>query len=126
MEKIQPFISFYNHPLKDVLWLSAAGFMCCLKALPEEMRTGNNFSTKEKVPALIKKFHNPLSVFGEESKFMAFAGDIKEMYTHLPLNIILEAIKLILGIVQRHARRSEVSVHLNFSKLNRMGKTYFI
>ena len=46
------------------------------------------------------------------------------MYTHLPQDIIIEAIKWVLGIIQRGARRSEVSVNSQSSKLNRLGKSY--
>ena len=39
-------------------------------------------------------------------------------------NVIIEAIKWVLGIIQLLSRRSEVSVNVHSSKQNRMGKSY--
>ena len=76
------------------------------------------------LPKIIERFRLLEGVFGDDSDFIVYSGDIKEMYTHLPQNVIIEAIKWILGILHSRSRRSEVSVNLLSSKLNRLGKSY--
>jgi hypothetical protein len=62
--------------------------------------------------------------FGEDTAFLSYAGDIKEMYSHLPQDMILSAVKLVLGIIQSHFRRSEISVNRFSSRESRLGKSY--
>jgi hypothetical protein len=122
--KIRPIVSFFNHPLKKVLQKSASGFLACLKALPQQYNIGNIFNTRDMIPAMIQKFNLLKDTFQDQTEIIVYAGDIKEMYTHLPQHIIIQAIHWILNIIKQHTRRNEVSVHSSSSKQTRIGKSY--
>jgi hypothetical protein len=124
LSRSRPVVSYANHPLKKVIQVASSALLLCVKALPEEYRSANIFSTKDMLPNLLQKYEMVKNIFGENTEYFTYAGDIKEMYTHLPQNVIIEAIKWVLCIIQTKSRRMEVSVNFQDSKRNRLGKSY--
>jgi hypothetical protein len=96
------------------LWLSAVAFIQCLKVLPPDFKASNILAIMDMLPSLFTHFSELREVFGENTEFISYIGDIKENYTHLPQKIIIESIKVILAKFRKtqEVRKSQPSQNI--------------
>jgi hypothetical protein len=57
-------------------------------------------------------FNKLANLYGPDTRFLTWVGDIKEMYDFLPQKEIKKAIKYILIYVQRTTRRKWINVNM--------------
>jgi hypothetical protein len=122
LTRIRGITSYYNHPLKKVLFFSASGFMTILKHI--NFSHSNLFSPKDYKHFVSKSFQDLQRIFGNETQYITWAADIKEMYDWLPQHTIIQAVKHLLFYLRHSTRRDWVSVHRRSSKLNHLGKSH--
>ena len=120
--RIRAMVSYYHHPLKRVLLMASRGLMTILKAI--KFKHGNLFSPFEG-PTMAKKAYDELiQVYGNQSQIEIYGADIKEMYTFLPQEKILQAIRDLLSYTKRKSRRDAVTISRSSPKNCRIGKSY--
>jgi len=101
-------ISFYSHPLRQVLRTVQRAFLFCIRNVPEERydidRTSDLLSR-------VRSFEQDLKdAFGKNTEFLPFSKDVKEMFTRLPHDAIEKAGNFVLQKISTERRRKNVRV----------------
>ena len=92
---MRPIVSYYHHPLKKSLNLASRALACVLKNanLDEFVLWKTQDLNRE-----IKKLNSNLRIqHGTDTQIIPLCADIKNMYTELPHEDILKAVKFILS-----------------------------
>ena len=120
--RIRAMVSYFHHPLKRVLLMASRGLMTILKAI--KFNHGNLFSPFEGPNTAKKAYDDLIQVYGNQSQIEIYGADIKEMYTFLPQEKILQAIRDLLSYMKRKSRRDSVVISRSSPKKCRLGKSY--
>ena len=105
---MRPIVSYYHHPLKKSLNLASRALACVLKNanLDEFVLWKTQDLNRE-----IKKLNLNLQIqHGTDTQIIPLCADIKNMYTELPHEDILKAVKLILNKCRKRPRREHVTI----------------
>ena len=102
--------------------MASRGLMTILKAI--KLKLGNLFSPFEGPTVAKKAYDDLILVYGNQSQIEIYGADIKEMYTFLPQEKILQAIRDLLSYTKRKSRRDSVVISRSSPKKCRLGKSY--
>jgi hypothetical protein len=105
LEKIRPIVSYSVHPLRPMLRRASRALRYMLKEIPH-----THFNL-DRTDTFINDTLNIYKLFKNEGfeHVMAVAGDIKQMYTELPHDFILEAVDWLCDTFFKQTRRQHVS-----------------
>ena len=108
IERMRPIVSYYNHPLKKSLNLASRALACVLKNADLDdfilWKTQDLNNEIRKINLKLRGQH------GNNTKILPFCADIKNMYTELPHEDILKAVRFILEKCKSKTRRSNVTI----------------
>lgn len=104
----RPIVSYYGHPLKNVFRVAQKAIMFALKKWPE--RHFSLYKTGDYVKRLKTMEKNLGSVYGDSTGFLPVLGDVKEMFTNLRHDEILEAVQVIVDSAKKMTRSKFVRV----------------
>ena len=94
IDKYRPVVSYFKHPCKNAYKVVCKGIMECLKMITNDNK--NNFvlwKTGDLLDVLKSKVDNLIRMYGNDSKLLVKAYDIKNFYTNLNHDEIRCAIK---------------------------------
>lgn len=106
IRKWRPIVSYCVHPMRVVLQRAGRALSFMLKKCGAEHFTLH--TTQEFVPTL-KQIVSMMHTHGFD-RFACVAGDIKQMYTELPHDFVLEAVDWLIQRAGAKTRRSHIAV----------------
>ena len=124
INRSRPIVSYFNHPLKKTFNYASRGLSFILKN--SNMKSFTLWACKDMTSTLKKYQRDMRTLFGANTRLMAYCADIKNMYTELPHDVILDAIRFALQHCRdtnRRARRRALTFELRTRGTISFGKT---
>ena len=102
INRSRPIVSYYLHPLKKTFNIASRGLGFMLRQ--SKMRSFTLWACKD-MTATLKRFQQDLkNTYGPHTRYMAYCADIKNMYTSLPHDAIIDAIRFAIQYCMDHTR----------------------
>jgi hypothetical protein len=119
--KTRPIVSYCVHPMGPMLRRASRAIKFMLEYIDEPHWT--LWRVDQFIPTL-KTLFDELTNDDPDLGVIALAGDIKQMYTELDHNTIMEALKWLTETYKKKSRRTQVAVPKNTNKGTHRGTSY--
>ena len=128
INKLRPLASYFRHPLKYVYKYAGMALIIILKALTNthHFNLFRTYDTLDHLEKIFQEIEN-LEKTSPDLHISTYAGDVKQLFTELPHEEVIDAMKWAIEMVRKTKKgRSKYSVTLNKidKKMSRMGPTY--
>ena len=119
INRSRPIVSYYHHPLKRTFNYASRGLTHILKQ--SNMKSFTLWSCKS-MTATLKQFQKQLgTAHGPNTRIMAYCADIKNMYTSLPHDAIIDAIRFAIQHCRDTNRRARRRLLGSYNQLGHEG-----
>lgn len=105
LAKRRPIVSYCVHPMRNLLQRASRALRCALA------RSGAKHYNLDRTDQFVPELRAIVSKLKSQGydRVVAQAGDIKDMYTELPHDFILEAVDWLLALVGSKTRRKDIA-----------------